>query len=217
MRIPLVGCAILGIAFASVSQPQVPRDFNVISTVLSNVSSSVSDLSSVAKTGNADPATLLKASDRIVQALQSGVVNVRATGNLTFIETVHLIGPVHKMSQLSAGLTQNMIKLRASVERQRLCEVVRLQIGNINEEATKLINAVNDRVPSAALEISQALSQGITDTLHEIQQEFSKNNCVDGRNATTTSSSGPRLSSGVWNIVTTLSVVLFVTLLVSPM
>ncbi|KAJ3499470.1 hypothetical protein NLG97_g319 [Lecanicillium saksenae] len=210
MRLSLVACAVLGTAYASSLLPLERRDFDTITAVLTNVSSSVIDLSNMAKTGNADPGTLLKASDRMVQTLQSGIVNVNATGNLTFIETVHLIGPVHKMSQLSADLTKNMVKLKSSIERQRLCEVVRLQIGNINEGATGLIKAVNTKVPSAALDISQALSQGITDTLQKIQQDFSSQNCVDGRNETTASSSGTRAPSTVSSSIFVLHLALFV-------
>ncbi|KAM3514671.1 hypothetical protein MY11210_001642 [Beauveria gryllotalpidicola] len=150
---------------------------------------SVKAFSSVTNSGNADPATLLKASDGIVQSLQLATAAVNATGNLTYTEAVHLIGPVHKMSELSADLTKNMVKLKSSIEAQKLCLVVQLQIANINKGATSLIAAVNSRVPLAALEISEALSGGITDSLKSIQDNFSTENCVNGRNETTTSAS----------------------------
>lgn len=180
------------------------RDYSVITTVLANVTDAVQGLSTVAKSGNADPATLLKASSRIIQAITSGTASVNATGNLTFVETVHLIGPVHKMSQLSADLTKSMGNIKGSIEKQSLCEVVRLQIGNINQGSTALIKAINDRVPAAALDISQALSQGIIDTLNNIQVEFSDQNCINGRNETTTSA-GARLASGHAQVVFTIS------------
>lgn len=185
----------------------VARDYSVITTVLANVTDAVQGLSTVAKSGNADPGTLLKASNRIVQAITSGTASVNATGNLTFVETVHLIGPVHKMSQLSADLTKSMGNIKGSIQKQSLCEVVQLQVGNINQGATGLIKAVNDRVPAAAVDISQALSQGITDTLNEIQTQFSDQNCVNGRNETTTSA-GSRLASGHAQVVLTISLAL---------
>ncbi|XWW95731.1 hypothetical protein V2A60_003698 [Cordyceps javanica] len=175
-------------AFASPSEPLAARDFNTVAAVLSNVTDSVNGLSDVANSGGADPATLLKASDRIVQAIRGGTAAVNSTSNLTFIETVHLIAPVHKLSSLSTDLTQNMAKLKGSIEKQNLCDVVRLQIGNINQGATALIKAVNSKVPSAARDISEALSQGITDSLKDIQNDFSTQNCVNGRNETATSS-----------------------------
>lgn len=206
MRLSFVFCALASAAFA-MQESLVARDYNVITTVLANVTEAVKGLSTVAESGKADPATLLKASDRIVQSIKSGTASVNATGNLTFVETVHLIGPVHKMSQLSAGLTKNMGNIKGSIEKQNLCEVVRLQIGNINQGATSLIKAINNRVPTAAVDISQALSQGIIDTLNDIQDEFSDQNCVNGRNETTTSASS-RLASGHAQVVFTVSLAL---------
>ncbi|OAQ97762.1 hypothetical protein LLEC1_00549 [Akanthomyces lecanii] len=203
MRLSLVFCALVSAAFAS-PKSLMARDYAAITTVLTNVTDAVQNLSAVAASGKADPATLLRASDRIISAIKSGTASVNATGNLTFVETVHLIGPVHKMSQLSAGLTKNMGKIKGSIENQTLCEVVRLQIGNINQGATALIKAINDRVPSAAVDISQTLSQGIIDTLNDVQTEFSDQNCVNGRNTTTTSAS-PRLVSGHAQLVFTIS------------
>ena len=188
------------------------EDANVVTTVLKNVTSKVENLTAVAKTGDAKPGILLKASDAIVQAIESGTVAVQASPNLTFIETVHLIGPVHQMSKLSSDLTSNMVKLRASIEKQSLCVVVRLQIGNINDGAGKLIKAVNSKVPAAALDISQALSQGITDTLNQIQVDFSEKNCVDGRIEQATSS-GPRVIGSVSSLFVLVLVVAIVSVL----
>lgn len=200
MRLSHIVYAVVGISAstnASLSGFLFPRDENVVTTVLKNVTSSVENLSGIAKTGNANPGTLLKASDGIVQSITTGTAAVKAAPNLTFIETVHLIGPVHQLSKLSGDLTKNMGNLKASIEKQTLCDVVRLQIGNINEGATGLIKAVNSKVPAAALDISEALSQGITDTLNQIQVDFSEKNCVDGRIEKTTSSSGPRVIGSV--------------------
>lgn len=210
MRLSLVFCALVSAASALQPKSLVVRDLNTITTVLANVTDGVQGLSTVAASGTADPATLLKASDRIVQAIRSGIASVNATGNLTFIETIHLIGPVHKMSQLSADLTKNMGKLKGTIQKQNLCEVVRLQIGIINDGATSLITAINSRVPAAALDISQALSQGITDTLKEIQDDFTTEKCVNGRNETTTSSSA-RLSVGSSQAVASLCFALIAT------
>ncbi|OAA57815.1 Cell wall galactomannoprotein [Cordyceps fumosorosea ARSEF 2679] len=194
MRISLTLCASLAgvtLAASSSSKALVARDFDTVASVLANVTDAVNGLSTVANTGVADPATLLTASDRIVQAIQSGTARVNATGNLTFIETVHLIAPVHKLSSLSGDLTKNMVKLKGSIQKQRLCEVVRLQVGIINNATSGLIAAIDSKVPSAAQDISQALSQGITDSLTDIQKDFSDQNCVDGRNETTTSAGSP--------------------------
>lgn len=210
MRPLLIFSAIVGLACASTSQ-LVSRDFDTVNTVLANVTDSVKALSSVASSGNADPATLLKASDRIVQSIQAATSTVNATGNLTYIETVHLIAPVHKMSELSADLTKNMVKLKSAIETQKLCMVVQLQVANINKGATSLIAAVNSRVPSAALEISEALSEGITDSLKSIQDDFSTENCVDGRNVTITSASS-RLGFGPSNVLLPLALGLVTTL-----
>ncbi|KAM3529101.1 hypothetical protein MY4038_005567 [Beauveria bassiana] len=210
MRISLIFSAIVGIACASPSQ-LVSRDFDTVNTVLANVTESVKDLSSVADSGNADPATLLKASDGIVQSIQVATATVNTTGNLTYLETVHLIGPVHKMSQLSAELAKNMVKLKSSIEAQKLCMVVQLQVANINKGATSLIAAVNSRVPSAALEISEALSEGITDSLKSVQDDFSTENCVNGRNVTATSASS-RLGFGPSNVFFPLALGLVITL-----
>ncbi|OAA50825.1 cell wall protein [Beauveria brongniartii RCEF 3172] len=210
MRLSLIFSAIVGIACASPSQ-LVSRDFDTVNTALTNVTDSVKSLSSVANSGNADPATLLKASDGIVQAIQVATATVNATSNLTYIETVHLIAPVHKMSELSADLTNNMVKLKSSIETQKLCMVVQLQIANINKGATSLIAAVNSRVPASALEISEALSEGITDSLKSIQDDFSTENCVNGRNVTTTSASS-RLGFGPSNVFFSLALGLVTTL-----
>ncbi|EGX95751.1 hypothetical protein CCM_00405 [Cordyceps militaris CM01] len=201
MRLSLTFCAALaGVAFASPSSSSTAhlaaRDFATVAAVLANVTDSVQGLSKVADTGTADPATLLAASDRIVQAIKYGTMTVNATSNLTFIETVHLIAPVHKLSSLSSGLTANMGKLKGSIQQQNLCEVVRLQVGIINNGSSGLIAAINGRVPGAALDISQALSQGITDALTGIQNDFSPENCVNGRNETTSTSAAAHLGLG---------------------
>ncbi|KAM3497941.1 hypothetical protein MY10362_008725 [Beauveria mimosiformis] len=210
MRLSLIFSAIVGIARASPSQ-LVSRDFDTVNTVLTNVTDSVKSLSGVANSGNADPATLLEASDGIVQAIQVATATVNATGNLSYIETVHLIAPVHKMSELSEDLTNNMVKLKSSIETQKLCMVVQLQIANINKGAIFLIAAVNSRVPAAALDISEALSEGITDSLKSIQDDFSTENCVNGRNVTTTSASS-RLGFGPSNVFFSLALGLVTTL-----
>lgn len=216
MRLSHIVYAVVGISastHASISGFLFPReDANVVTTVLKNVTSNVENLSAIAKTGNANPGTLLKASDGIVQSIASGTAAVKASPNLTFVETVHLIGPVHELSKLSGDLTKNMGNLKASIEKQTLCDVVRLQIGNINDGATGLIKAVNSKVPAAALDISQALSQGITDTLNQIQVDFSTKNCVDGRIEKATSSGSRVIGSVnclfVLVLVTTVSVLL---------
>lgn len=201
MRLTILLCAVVGSALGAASEPLAQRDLSTVTTVLNNVTTNVKALAEVTKSGNVSIEALLRASNGVADSINSGTASVQATGNLTFVETVHLIGPVHELSTISQSLTKSIGNLKAFVQKKHLCPIVQLQINNINTGAGALITAVNSKVPAAALEISEALSKGISDTLKQIQTEFSPQNCVDGGNVTTTSSSSALQSSPVAAVV----------------
>ncbi len=190
-------CLAVGAA-ASQSQPLAKRDLETITSVLQNVESNIEGLYKVASTGNADPAPLLKASDSLIKSITNGKIQVDGTKNISFVDTVHLIKPVHDLSTISAKLVDSMESIKSSVEEMKLCDVVRIQVSNINNGSTALIKAVNSKVPEAALDISNALAQGIIDALAKSQNEFSAENCVNGRKeANSTAKSGSSTTASV--------------------
>jgi hypothetical protein len=167
----------------AVRQPAlVPREeLTVIAKVLGDVQSNLQKLYDVTKTGKADPAPLLVASKGLIDSIKSGKTTVDEASQLTFIETVHLIEPVHNMAQLSEKLVDGMEELKPEIEKQEMCDVVRIQVSNINNASDALIASVNNKVDPSAKEISNELSRGITDVLKKSQEAFSTENCVNGR------------------------------------
>lgn len=180
-------------AGAAASQPQAStkRDLATITGVLENVESNIEGLYKVTSSGTTDPAPLLKASDSLIKSIKNGKIEVDRTENISFIDTVHLIKPVHDLSTISAKLVDSMGTLKSTIEELKLCDVVRIQVSNIKNGSTALIKSVNSKVPEAALDISNELAKGITDVLDKSQSEFSPENCVNGRNG-----SDPNAESG---------------------
>lgn len=189
----------LAVSAFAVQQPAVvPREeISVVAKVLGDVQTHLKDLYDVAKSGKADPGPLLVASKGLIDSIKSGKTTVDASSQLSFIETVHLIEPVHKMAQLSERLVGGMEELKPKLEEAEMCDVVRIQVSNINNASDALITSVNNKVADASKEISEELSKGITDVLQKSEETFSEENCVNGRKGPTpdADSAAPRLVS----------------------
>ncbi|KAG6001156.1 hypothetical protein E4U43_001397 [Claviceps pusilla] len=189
MKLPVISLCIIAEALAYHPPSVFRRDLTTITGVLNNVTSSIEKLQAAVKTGFDDPEPLLLASNGLIAALKTGAVRINGTGDVNFLDSIRLIGPVHQLSALGESLARNLQDVRGGLKAAGLCDVTRLQISSIGTRSQDLINAVNGKIPKEAQTISRALTSGLTDILERSKDQFSEQSCREANNGTLSSES----------------------------
>lgn len=171
------------------------RDASAVTGVLDNVKSEVQKLDTAVKSGGNDPQALLKASNSLIQAIKSGKTKVDGMSELSLTDAVTLTTPVQDLTKISQNLVEDLKSIRGNLEKQGLCQVVRTQTTDINDQSQSLIKAVVSKVPEDAREIANQLSAGLVKVLKQSQDDFSEQNCKNSNGAAPASSSAPAASS----------------------
>ncbi|GAB0138543.1 hypothetical protein EsDP_00006775 [Epichloe bromicola] len=206
MKLSVIPLCLAVEALAHDAFPLLKRDLATITDALDNVKAGIRKLDTAVSTAN-DPAPLLLASNGLISALKTGASMVNGTAPIDFLDSVRLIRPVHELTALGQGLTDNLKSMRAKVKKLGLCDVALLQITTINTRSQDLIHAVNGKIPPEAQEISKDLTSGLTKVLEQSKEEFSGQNCKMASDAAVSSTSAS-LSDGR-SIVVVFAAVLF--------
>lgn len=159
------------------------RDASAVTGVLDNIKSEVQKLDTVVKSGGNDPDTLLKASNSLIQAIKSGKAKVDGLSDLSLTDSLTLPPPVQDLTKASQSLVEDLKSIRGNLEKQGLCQVVRTQTKDINDQSQGLIKAVVSKVPEDARDIANSLSAELVKVLKQSQDDFSEQNCKNSNSA----------------------------------
>lgn len=181
MKFSVIACAITG-ALAVNTNVLVDRDASTVTGILSTVKKNLESLDSAVKSYSGDKAPLLKASNTLISTLKDGKTKVDASSELSLDDAVTLTGPVKDLTKTGQGLADDLKAFKSTVEKEGECELVRTQVGNVNDASQALIKAVVGKVPEEAQQIAQQLSAGLVKVLQDSVSEFSEQNCKDSGN-----------------------------------
>lgn len=162
----------------------VERDLATINGVLDDVKSNLQNLSTAVKSSTDDPAPLLFASNGLIKSLKDGKTKVDGTADLSFLDSIALIRPVQDITNLGSSLTSNLKGIKDKIERLNECAVVRLQVASISSGSQALIQSVNSKIPESARGIANQLTVKLSEVLQQSQNDFSEQNCQNGRSPT---------------------------------
>jgi DNA-binding FrmR family transcriptional regulator len=162
-------------------QPLVVRDIQTVNGVLADVKSNLENMNSVVKSsGNGnDPEPLLKASNGLLQTLDSGKTTIDGSSDLTLADAMSLTGPVKDLNDVGRDLASNLKGIRSNIEKQGQCKAVRVQISSIKSKSDALVQAVISKVPAMAQNIAKSMSSELASVLQQSEQDFSEQNCKD--------------------------------------
>jgi hypothetical protein len=130
---------------------------------------------------NGDPSGLQRSAGELVNTLRQGATAVQGTTELTIQEAVGLQQSVGGLQSEGQTLVRNLEAQKPRLQQANLCDVVRQQVGQVNQGAGQLITAVVGKVPEGVRQIAQQMTQAFTQVLAQTEQSFSAQQCVNGQ------------------------------------
>ncbi|KAH6691267.1 cell wall protein [Plectosphaerella plurivora] len=176
-----IGSAVADNTIADNSAALAERDLQTVTSVITNVQTGMRNLNQALQSFNGDPAALSRSASELVNTLRQGATAVQGTTELTIQEAVNLQQSVGGLQSEGQTLVRNLEAQKPRLQQANLCDVVRQQVGQVNQGAGQLITAVVGKVPEGVRQIAQQMTQAFTQVLAQTEQSFSAQRCVNGQ------------------------------------
>lgn len=156
------------------------RDVATIQSVISSVSTALTQLDTSVKAFNGQDFTALATDAANVKtALDTGTQQITATTPISAQDAITLQSSLAPVQSTAASLVSDLQAKKPQIEQAGLCQIVQQQTAGISTSASNLINATVTKVPANLQAVAGQLTGQFTSQLSDTSLAFAPGNCTN--------------------------------------